>query len=601
MNLRDMPIQRKLMLIILLTSGVVMLLMRGSFFIYEYVTFRQLLVRQITSLGDILAANSTAALAFDNPDDAREILSAVRAERNVAVAALYDSNDRLFAHYPAGLSPKALPAAPGPLGHRFIESGLASHHAVTVRDRRLGTLYLRFDTRAVTREFLWGSLQIAVAVMAVVLLIAYLLSRALQKQISEPILALTETARAISDHHDFSVRAIKQSDDELGLLTDAFNQLLTQIHAHKAALDEHAIVAITDPQGRITYVNDKFCAISKYSREELLGQDHRIINSGHHPTEFIRDLWTTIARGHVWKGEIKNRAKDGSIYWVDTTIVPFLKPDGKPYQYVAIRADITRRKLVEEEIRQLNQELEVRVAERTAQLEAANKELEAFSYSVSHDLRAPLRHIDGFVGLLIKSDGQTVSERGRGYLTTISDSAKQLGQLIDDLLVFARMGRTEMRIGRVDLTNLLEEVLHSLRPEFQSRNIVWHKEPLPVVHADRSMLRQVFVNLLANAIKYTRPRDPAVIEIGCKKDTPGHPVIFVRDNGVGFEMMYVDKLFGVFQRLHRAEEFEGTGIGLANVRRIVIRHGGRAWAESQPGAGATFYFSLPEPPRNTPL
>ena len=601
MNLRDMPIRQKLMFIILLTSGAVMLLMRGSFFIYEYMTFRHLLVRQITSLGDILSANSTAALAFDNPDDAREILSAVRAERNVAAAVLYDGDGRLFAHYPDDLTPAMLPPGPGPLGHRFAESGLVSHHAVIERDRRLGTLYLRFDTRAVMQEFLWGSLRIAVAVMAVVLLIAYLLSRILQRQISRPILALADTARAISDHYDYSVRAVKPGNDELGLLTDAFNQLLAQIHAHKAALDEHAIVAITDPQGRITYVNDKFCAISKYTRDELIGQDHRLINSGHHPKEFIRDLWTTIARGQVWKGEIRNRAKDGSSYWVDTTIVPFLKPDGKPHQYVAIRADVTARKRVEEEIRRLNHELEARVTDRTAQLEAANKELEAFSYSVSHDLRAPLRHIDGFVGLLVKSDGQTVSERGRGYLHTISDSARQMGQLIDDLLVFARMGRAEMRIGRVDLTHLLAEVLHSLRPEFQTRNIEWHTEPLPVVLGDRAMLRQVLVNLLANAIKYTRPREPAVIGIGCRRERPGESVVFVRDNGVGFDMKYADKLFGVFQRLHRAEEFEGTGIGLANVRRIIIRHGGRVWAESQPGAGATFYFSLPEPPGNPTL
>jgi PAS domain S-box-containing protein len=382
---------------------------------------------------------------------------------------------------------------------------------------------------------------------------------------------------------------------------DQLQASLKDVNDLKTALDEHAIVAITDPRGRITYVNDKFCAISKYSREELLGQDHRIINSGHHPKEFIRGLWTTIAQGQVWKGEIRNRAKDGSTYWVDTTIVPFLKPDGKPYQYVAIRADITARKQVEEEFRRLNHELEARVTDRTAQLEAANKELEAFSYSVSHDLRAPLRHIDGFVGLLIKSDEQNVSARGRSHLHTISDSAKQMGQLIDDLLVFARMGRAEMRINRVDLSHLLEEVLHSLRPEFQNRNIIWHKQPLPVVHADHAMLRQVLVNLLANAIKYTRPRDPAVIEIGCRKDRPGESVVFVRDNGVGFDTAYADNLFGVFQRLHRAEEFEGTGIGLANVRRIIIRHGGRTWAESQPGAGATFYFSLPEPPGSPTL
>jgi PAS domain S-box-containing protein len=168
----------------------------------------------------------------------------------------------------------------------------------------------------------------------------------------------------------------------------------------KSALDQHAIVAITDPQGKITYANDKFCAISKYSRAELLGRDHRLLKSGFHPKEFIRDLWTTIERGKVWKGEIKNKAKDGSFYWVDATIVPFLNEQGKPRQYVAIRTEITERKAAEEKIRLLNLELEQRVVERTTQLQAANQELETFSYSVSHDLRAPLRHVMGFVELL---------------------------------------------------------------------------------------------------------------------------------------------------------------------------------------------------------
>jgi light-regulated signal transduction histidine kinase (bacteriophytochrome) len=280
--------------------------------------------------------------------------------------------------------------------------------------------------------------------------------------------------------------------------------------------------------------------------------------------------------------------------WFD--VYAFRYGDPANRQVAILFTDITRRKESEEQIRRLNADLQLRAG----QLEAANKELEAFSYSVSHDLRAPLRHIDGFAGLVLKSDGPLVSERGRGYLANIAGSAKQMGILIDDLLVFSQMGRSEMRLAPVDLQLLAEETIQTLRSQHPQRNIVWRKGALPVVRGDRPMLRQVFVNLFANAVKYTGPRDPAEIEFGCTDDPAEGHVIFVRDNGVGFEMAYAHKLFGVFQRLHRAEEFEGTGIGLANVRRIVTRHGGRTWAEGVPDRGATFYFTLPSTNKEHP-
>ena len=263
----------------------------------------------------------------------------------------------------------------------------------------------------------------------------------------------------------------------------------------------------------------------------------------------------------------------------------------KPFKLSAI-LPVLDRALAMQQLRMKNAVLERHVRERTVELEAANKELEAFSYSVSHDLRTPVRHIDGFAEMLDKSVGSSLSEKDKRYLNLIVNSAKQMNRLIDDLLDFSRMGRSEMQRTQVNLQDLLENVIQGLQPEFEGRNIIWEKGPLPEVQADSSLLRQVFSNLLFNAIKYTRPRNPAKIEIGYRVEA-GETVIFVRDNGVGFDMQYAGKLFGVFQRLHRKEEFEGTGIGLANVRRIITRHGGRTWAEGKVDGGATFYFTLP--------
>ncbi|HKP98503.1 MAG TPA: ATP-binding protein [Fibrobacteria bacterium] len=280
---------------------------------------------------------------------------------------------------------------------------------------------------------------------------------------------------------------------------------------------------------------------------------------------------------------------------LDSYGTPLYDAEGNFDGAVSMVIDVTERVKAEEEIRRLNADLENRIRERTRELEEAIRELEAFSYSVSHDLRAPLRHIGGFVEMLTAKSGASLDDQGRRYLAIISESAKRMDTLISHLLSFSRLGRQDMLRLRFSMKDVAAQTVSALAPDTEGREIEWTLGDIPDAVGDPSLVRQVLANLVSNAIKFTKGRKPARIEIGACDSGNGSPAYFVRDNGAGFDMKYCDKLFGVFQRLHGENEFEGTGIGLANVRRIVARHGGRVWAEGAMGAGATFFFTLPAP------
>ena len=505
MNLDHAPIQQKLTLAIMLTSTVVLFLTVATFTTHEVLSFRQTTEDYAETIARVTAAQSSAAVDYENEPDCAKILSRIGNEPSILLAALYGKEGKMLAHYPQSADVHLFPAFPKDRGYFVTHEAATVFVPVLQYGREVGSLYLKWDLSPTYRRIHW-----AVGVLVLLLIgsmgVALAISNVLQRRISGPILELAAVSKNVSVNHDYSVRAKKSAEDELGALTDAFNQMLARIADQDEALRKN---------------------------EEQLRR--------------------ALAAEQASAGEV----------------------------------------------RVLNADLEDRVTRRTGELAAANLELEAFTSSVSHDLRAPLRHIDSFAQLLQEELARN-PENARQFAARIRASVQNMSRLVDGLLDLSRLGHASLQRQPVRLNAVVNEVISELRPEERSRRIEWRVAELPTAKVDPGLIKQVFANLISNAVKYTRMRERAVIEIGVEPAGDGAPALFVRDNGAGFDMRQADRIFRVFQRLHRAEDFEGNGIGLATVKRIIQLHGGKIWFHAEVDKGAVFHFTLPETEAGTP-
>jgi PAS domain S-box-containing protein len=613
--LRDMPVRRKVMVSILLTSVVVMLLTQAVFFAYDYIALRQGTARQIATLGTIIATNATASLAFSNKDDAEEILSALKANERVSAAAIYDHQGNLFATYPADLLRSALPERPRSDGYYFQQSHLLGFQPMVEHERRLGTLYLDFNIGKVMGERLWNTLLVALTMAGLVMLVAYLLSRALQRQISSPILALADTVADISARQDFSVRATRHGQDEIGQLTSGFNDMLALIELRETALRESEErfrgtldrmlegCQIIDRQWRFVYLNETAATQGRSSMDKMLGKSMPECYPGIENTAMfaqLRHCMYARVGSHV---ENEFIYPDGSSAWFELSIQPAVEG------VFVLSLDITARKNIEATLLESKSELERKVAERTAELIIAKEQAESsdrmkseFLATMSHELRTPLNAIIGFTGtLLMKLPGPLNAEQEK-QLRTVQMSAKHLLSLINDLLDVAKIesGKLELKIEPVACQRVIDEVVTALRPAAAGKGLQLESR-VPqfdvAVLADRRSMSQILINLSNNAIKFTE-RGSVTIELD-EVDTRTNTVrISIVDTGVGISEADLGRLFQSFAQIDTGSKrrIEGTGLGLYLSRKLAELLGGRITVQSEFGLGSRFSVFLPAAP-----
>ena len=596
---RQTSIQKRVRAVILLASVIVVFVTAAAFVTYEAVDFRTRSLRNMSTLTAIIADNSAAPLAFDNKAVAEEILGALRVESDIAAAILFDDQGKIFATYPKAVPARLLPPKIEAEGYRFEDAGLTLFEPVRQENKQIGTLYLRAAFHSRYQQFFRYGL-IVLAVLGGSSAAAFILSSLLQARISAPILALTRAADTITKQGDYSVRAAKMTDDELGTLTDAFNGMLAETQENHNRLAEQArllnlstdAIIVRDSSGVVMFWNAGAEEIYGWSRAEAVGKNKNQLLQTEFP-EPLESITDKLRRDGRWAGDLVQTRRDGRRIHVSTRWVADADARGAWDKVLIIDTDITVRKEAEELMRSEAKRLDALVDQRTARLQETIGELEAFSYSISHDMRAPLRAMQGYAKALSEDYSERLDRDARYYLDRIYRGANRLDLLIQDVLRYSRVAKGEIALRPIDVERLLDEII-STSPDFQppqARIIV--ERPLHRVVGHDAYLTQCLTNLLANAVKFVAHGVVPEVRIRTER-FDGKVRVWFEDNGIGIDPSHYERIFQIFGQVHAEKKYGGTGIGLAIVRKAAQRMNGDVGVEPGLDKGSRFWLILHE-------
>lgn len=592
-------ITKRVQAVILSGSAIVLLVTAIAFVGLEAINFRAQLVRSLSTVATVIADNSAAPLAFDNAAVAVDILDATVAEPDIQAAAVYDGNGNLFARYPVTLRDDQLPAGPQKAGYEFQDGKLMIFKPIVQEGKAIGTLYLESSLRGLYQQF-WLSAAIVVVVLLGTLALAFVSATFLQRRISGPILALTEVAEVVSQRQDYSIRAPKLTEDELGSLTDAFNRMLSEIQQNGQRLVEQArlldlstdAVIVRDLEGVIEFWNTGAEELYGWRREEAVGHKKADLLKTEfpEPPEQITEKLTHDGR---WAGDLVQTTRDGRRIYVSTRWVLDRDPDGKPRAVLITDNDITLRKQAEELMKSEAKRLDALVQQRTVRLQETVGELEAFSYSVSHDMRAPLRAMQGYAKALLNDYGDRLDTDARHYLDRIFRAANRLDLLVQDVLAYSRIAKDEIDLHPVNVERLIDDII-AAHPEFQPpRAQVIVESPLDQVIGHEAYLTQCVTNLLGNAVKFVAPEVQPRVRIFSER-LNGKVRVTFEDNGIGIDAAHYERIFQIFGQVYPEKKYGGTGIGLAIVRKAAQRMNGEVGVDSNVDKGSRFWLILNE-------